>query len=280
MTKCPASLQCLGEITLIEIQRPLGGNKALTPGAYVFIQLDELSAVEWHPFSVAHSNGSSVSLYVQAQSAGSWTRRLAELAASCKSEGIASTLSLGVDGPYGSLSLDCASYEVVHIFAGGIGITPFLHILDIIKSDAAYSTVKRVCVHWSMRGLELFHMMQDIIIDDRADAQPVPSDSSGDEYLLSNQIRDDAPEVHWMIYDTSLVRDSSDDSNVSTSSKPMTTLKKGRMSIQDIVATEKLSFDDSGRICILACGPKGMLTEVSKAAVCHGVDFHVEQFSY
>lgn len=100
-----------------------------------------------------------LTFHIQGGTAGSWSQLLCThiathtantLKDSNKTGGLTSVC---IQGPYGNLALDLSSYEVVCIFAGGIGITPMLPILSHLHDHMeAYPMLQRVCVCWSVRG--------------------------------------------------------------------------------------------------------------------------------
>lgn len=95
-----------------------------------------LSIFESHPLTITNAAGGSprgITLY--AKVAGDWSRRMQALARDSGYEALPNedekspeaSMGVGVkvliDGPYGGLSLDMASYSTVLLIAGGSGIT-------------------------------------------------------------------------------------------------------------------------------------------------------------
>ena len=104
------------------------------PGAYYFVCLPAVSAVQWHPFSVADARRDGALRFVvkHAGGAGSWTRRLGAMAAAGADDGCGppqAPLLARLEGPYGGCGLRLrAAYRVVLLVAGGSGVTPLASI--------------------------------------------------------------------------------------------------------------------------------------------------------
>ena len=133
----------LASVTLLEADGP--GGPPLTrltlhlscdfpysAGQFAFACIPEISALEWHPLSLASPCTSekvvagprqTVDLLVRGSVGGTaWGDKVAALAASADPvEGV----KVCLDGPYGKLSLDLCRYGVVLLIAGGHGVTPF-----------------------------------------------------------------------------------------------------------------------------------------------------------
>jgi ferric-chelate reductase len=89
-------------------------------GDYVFLQLPEVSMMEWHPFTVSSDPNRSdgmITIHMAAGVAGSFTARAAELATT------QALTSAVVEGPYGRISLPRWKFDYGRIVfvCGGIG---------------------------------------------------------------------------------------------------------------------------------------------------------------
>ncbi|XP_057502904.1 ferric reduction oxidase 6-like [Actinidia eriantha] len=110
--------------------------------SFIFLQVRELSWLQWHPFSVSSSplDGKyHVSILIKVL--GEWTAKLRESILNGPKEDPQieqqplqphSNLSVSVEGPYGHESPYHLMYENLILVAGGIGISPFLAILSDI----------------------------------------------------------------------------------------------------------------------------------------------------
>ncbi|XP_037493291.1 ferric reduction oxidase 7, chloroplastic [Jatropha curcas] len=96
--------------------------------SFVFLKVNEISWLQWHPFSVSSSprNGEShFSLLIKV--CGGWTMKI----------------TASIEGPYGHAISYHLMYENLVLVAGGIGISPFLAILSDILHHIKQ---KKACV--------------------------------------------------------------------------------------------------------------------------------------
>jgi predicted ferric reductase len=149
------------------------------PGQYAFINIPEISSLQWHPFSIASSPLDGASTFMiknMAPGSGQFTDALYQLAqtqrrrhgsADVKAprENNVEPLVVNVDGPYGNTIFETARYDTVVLVAGGIGITPlhgvlrFLHQLAV----AGVGPVRRVHLVWSVRNPALFWSIKETL---------------------------------------------------------------------------------------------------------------------
>lgn len=106
--------------------------------SFIFLQVKELSWLQWHPFSVSSSplegkNHLSVLIKVL----GEWTDKLKGTVSSNHKEPqklgeaeLKSLVTASVEGPYGHESPYHLTYKYLVLVAGGIGISPFLAVLS------------------------------------------------------------------------------------------------------------------------------------------------------
>ncbi|GFZ09493.1 ferric reduction oxidase 6 [Actinidia rufa] len=134
------SATCLpcGTVELV-ISKP--ANMQYNALSFIFLQVRELSWLQWHPFSVSSSplDGKfHVSILIKVL--GKWTAKLREGILNGPKEDPQieqplqphSNLTVSVEGPYGHESPYHLMYENLILVAGGIGISPFLAILSDI----------------------------------------------------------------------------------------------------------------------------------------------------
>ncbi|KAL5718143.1 ferric-chelate reductase (NADH) [Ranunculus cassubicifolius] len=108
-----------------------------TPTSVIFLKVPTISKFQWHPFSItSSSNVDNDKLTIIVKSEGDWTNSLHNivLAAIESSDNQAKCLPLSVEGPYGPVSTDFLRYDSLLLVAGGIGLTPFLSIIQEIGS--------------------------------------------------------------------------------------------------------------------------------------------------
>ncbi|XP_050273124.1 ferric reduction oxidase 7, chloroplastic-like isoform X1 [Quercus robur] len=121
----------------VELMLSKPGNLRYNALSFIFLQVRELSWLQWHPFSVSSSPlDGKYHLSVLIKVLGEWTEKLrgnimnsseADLHLQPQTKIIAS-----VEGPYGHELPYHLMYENLILVAGGIGISPFLAILSDI----------------------------------------------------------------------------------------------------------------------------------------------------
>ncbi|KAF8714841.1 hypothetical protein HU200_027375 [Digitaria exilis] len=129
--------------------------------SFIFIQVRELSFLQWHPFSVSSSPmDGRYHMTVLIKVLGTWTEKLRSIITDVQEQNRGdSELQCGritacVEGPYGHESPYHLMYENLILVAGGIGISPFLAILsDIIHriEEGNQCMPKNVLVLWSVK---------------------------------------------------------------------------------------------------------------------------------
>ncbi|KAK9095736.1 hypothetical protein Sjap_021233 [Stephania japonica] len=130
--------------------------------SFIFIQVRELSWLQWHPFSVSSSplDGEN-HIAVLIKVLGDWTRKLRDNISSISEEPPKelplqprSLITVSVEGPYGHESAYHLNYENLVLVAGGIGVSPFLAILRDIFHHIAESKpclTEKVLLVWSVK---------------------------------------------------------------------------------------------------------------------------------
>jgi NADPH oxidase len=153
-----------------------------TPGQWLFIQIPEVSKLQWHPFTITSApEDPYVSVHIR--QVGDWTESLGERlgvgpamvstmtkeAMKGKEKGLdqgdfveldttysAVTLpAVRIDGPYGAPTEDVFNAEVAVLVGGGIGVTPFASILKHIWYRQKHNNLK------SLRRVEFFWICRD-----------------------------------------------------------------------------------------------------------------------
>uniref|UniRef100_J3LY86 ferric-chelate reductase (NADH) n=1 Tax=Oryza brachyantha TaxID=4533 RepID=J3LY86_ORYBR len=129
--------------------------------SFVFVQVRELSFLQWHPFSVSSSPmDGRYHMSVLIKVLGSWTERLRGIITDAQEQTRSGSgsesgrITACVEGPYGHESPYHLMYENLILVAGGIGISPFLAILsDIVHriEEGRPCMPKNVLVLWSVK---------------------------------------------------------------------------------------------------------------------------------
>ncbi|KAJ7932470.1 NADPH oxidase [Mycena leptocephala] len=169
-----------------------------TAGQWLFIQVPEISSLQWHPFTITSApKDPYVSVHIR--QVGDWTRGLgdrlgvgpsvvaamtsAAMKGSEKNEKTGSTrgdfveldassgLSLPqvrIDGPFGAPAEDVFDVEVAMLVGAGIGVTPFASILK----DIWYAR-DRATFFWICRDAPSFGWFQSLLSEiEAAQADP------------------------------------------------------------------------------------------------------------
>ncbi|XP_073014051.1 ferric reduction oxidase 7, chloroplastic [Typha latifolia] len=121
--------------------------------SFIFLQVRELSWLQWHPFSVSSSPlDGKYHLSVLIKVLGTWTSKLQDIISNFTEN--PGKITASVEGPYGHESPYHLMYENLILVAGGIGVSPFLAILsDILHriSEGKPCLPKNILVVWAVK---------------------------------------------------------------------------------------------------------------------------------
>ncbi|KAG6991437.1 hypothetical protein G7Y79_00052g087770 [Physcia stellaris] len=132
------------------------------PGQYVYLRMPGISIFENHPFTIASLCSDDFPSEYSEQYRdmtlvfrpfGGFTRKVLDAA---RDKGPYKTYRAFIDGPYGGMQRDLASFDTVVLFAGGSGITAIVsQLLDLIKKMRDGKAVtKKVEVVWALKRPE------------------------------------------------------------------------------------------------------------------------------
>lgn len=132
------------------------------PGQYVYLRMPGISFLENHPFTIASlCSDDFPSLYGEEfrdmalvfRPFQGFTRKVRDTALA---KGPYKTYRAFIDGPYGGMQREMASFDTVYFFAGGSGITAIAsQLLDLIKRMRDGKAVtKSVRVVWALKRPE------------------------------------------------------------------------------------------------------------------------------
>ncbi|KAI0778292.1 NADPH oxidase [Trametes elegans] len=165
------------------------------PGQWLFIQVPDISGLQWHPFTITSApEDSYVSVHIR--QVGDWTYALGErvgagpqvvaamtkaaIAGQEKDDSIYGTRgdfveidaagralpAVRIDGPYGAPAEDVFNVEVAVLIGAGIGVTPFASILKHIwyrQKRGTLGSLKRVEFFWVCRDAPSFGWFQTLL---------------------------------------------------------------------------------------------------------------------
>ncbi|KNA10876.1 hypothetical protein SOVF_140320 [Spinacia oleracea] len=144
--------------------------------SFIFLQVRELSWLQWHPFSVSSSplegkNHLSVLIKVL----GEWTDKLKGKVSNNENEPqklLESQLKLlataSVEGPYGHESPYHLTYKYLVLVAGGIGISPFLAVLSDVMhhlKEGKSCMPKNIFIVWAIKNSDEIPLLSMINMD-------------------------------------------------------------------------------------------------------------------
>ncbi|XP_075494502.1 ferric reduction oxidase 8, mitochondrial-like isoform X1 [Primulina tabacum] len=117
----------------VELTFPKDSRLKYTPTSVLFLKIPSISKIQWHPFSVTSSSSTdkhTISIIIRSD--GEWTNSLFnKICVEADSEADQrECIPAALEGPYGPATLDFLRYDNLLMVAGGIGITPFLSILQ------------------------------------------------------------------------------------------------------------------------------------------------------
>ena len=111
------------------------------PGQYILLRVQEVSFGQWHPFTIVGStnSGGEMAGRLYVRQVGDWTGELLKRTQAGK------TVTVTLDGPFGSPCDRLSNYDRVVIVGTGIGVTPYAGwLLDLTPQQT-------VDFHWVVR---------------------------------------------------------------------------------------------------------------------------------
>jgi predicted ferric reductase len=153
-------------IVELTLSKPVGFN--FLPGQYCRICVDEISKLEYHPFTIS-SSPLQDHLTFHISPIGDWTQSLVKLVKNNKSPSSNDLPSIKIDGPYGAPTQTYVKYNHLMMIATGIGATPFSSILkDILfrmKNKDPELNYEEIDFYWMQRKASQFAWLSNIFND-------------------------------------------------------------------------------------------------------------------
>ena len=151
-----------------------------TPGQYVYLRMPGISVFETHPFTIASLCSEDFpseygeeyrDMMLVFRPFGGFTRKVLETAVE---KGPDKTYRAFIEGPYGGVRRDLASFDTIILFAGGSGITAIVsHLLDLIKKMRDGKAVcKSIHVVWALKRPETLEWFKEELRICRESAPP------------------------------------------------------------------------------------------------------------
>ena len=154
-----------------------------TPGQYVYLRMPHISYMQNHPFTIASLCSEDFpseygekyrDMILVFRPFGGFTRQVLEQAIKDQTLPERKDYTALIDGPYGGMRRELASFDTVILFAGGSGITAIVsHLLDLIKKMRDSKAVtKQVHLVWALKRPEVMEWFKEEIRICREAAPP------------------------------------------------------------------------------------------------------------
>ena len=268
----------------------------ILPGQYCLVNIAEASFFQWHPISICSYDRETHELTFIIKNVGDWTAKICDVVNSAASEGKGAELKVRLTGTYGRIRFDLGahpenntySYDNLILVAGGIGCTPMMSTLQWLidnANDHGNQHRLHVTVLITARDREMFSLFGDFFrkfndskvfqkggIDLRlyctANQRPSQVDNPGDKSLEIQTLR---------------CSEGGDDmGSVANLTVPIAYSRPNLG--KEIETVCQCRESPAGRVCVLVCGPAGIVTAVQKG--CHEavnkfgpvLDLHEESF--
>ncbi|KAH7550520.1 hypothetical protein ACOSQ2_024418 [Xanthoceras sorbifolium] len=158
----------------IELTLPKDPSLKFTPTSVIFMRIPSISNFQWHSFSITSSSSvddHTMSVIIKCE--GEWTSSLCHTIQGDLDSHTdqMKCIPVAIEGPYGPATMNFLRYDSLLLVAGGIGITPFLSILQEIASgqnSSRYrfpSRVQLVYVVKSSQDLCLLNSISSLLLN-------------------------------------------------------------------------------------------------------------------
>eukprot|EP00658_Telonema_sp_P-2_P031375 TRINITY_DN23489_c0_g2_i1.p1 TRINITY_DN23489_c0_g2~~TRINITY_DN23489_c0_g2_i1.p1 ORF type:complete len:296 (+),score=39.10 TRINITY_DN23489_c0_g2_i1:80-967(+) len=215
-------------------------NMVFAPGHYAFVNVPEISLMQWHPFTIAANRVGQLEFFIKAApNPESFTAQLLERARANL------PISVCIDGPYG-LPVEMTEHSHIFLVAGGVGITPCRAVLlSLLAHREDLPSLRRVVLIWVAKDPTTFGILDQVALP--------PEDERFSILLYNTGKRECTPD-----------------------SLPMgAVLQSGR---PDMAVLNELKTEELDSALVFGCGPAALLERCRGLANERGWDYHAETF--
>jgi predicted ferric reductase len=138
-------------------------DRCVSPGQHIYIYVPGISRFESHPFSIVnYTDNREIELGIK--SGGKFTKKMTDLYRNDP------YCYLRFTGPFGGIGANYHRYDELVIICGGIGITPFIGMLndifsrfDNVGDQCAQSCIESIVFVWFCKDSQLYKIYKDYI---------------------------------------------------------------------------------------------------------------------
>lgn len=240
------------------------------PGQFIFLRLSQISALQWHPFTLTSSPHED-HLAVHIREVGDWTKALQQLLYRTRLDDI----RVNIDGPYGCASQNYCKYQSIICIGAGIGQTPFAGILKSLwfqmHQPNPKMTLRKIHYVGISRTLESLEWFCDVLVAlERADAENIFCLHQFVTGALSER------EIGKVVSHYGL---STRDPNTGL----RTQTQYGRPNWDELFSRWKMEMTNHQIVGLFVCGPRVLCDELQNGCKKYSIDgpvfvFHQETF--
>jgi len=175
-----------GGIVHLQLAKPPGW-KHMQSGMYSFLNIPQISCIEWHPFTLT-STPDDPYISFHFAPVGDWTKSVQEFLLSNNAPDATkatadeeedrkdrpernradattslSNVKFRVDGPMGASSQGFSDFPVVILVGAGIGITPMISVVKYLLEHPG--RMRRTYFYWTARDQSAFALFADVLND-------------------------------------------------------------------------------------------------------------------
>ena len=153
---------------VLEMSVSLPGEFQYTPGDYVYINIREISIIEWYPFNIFRKTKEG-DLVLHVSSNNKWSKKLYDKTLRVVEKDTSLDWKIRLDGPYGESSKTILKTQHAILIGAGYGISRFAPILQDIflqlKNNPNSLPLKKIDLHWIIEDHSYFEWFTKLLHD-------------------------------------------------------------------------------------------------------------------